>query len=101
VSVVAQVSPPASGDWTFGVSVLGHRHPANRGAPKAPIIPAQPSGLGHRMGEAKALKARSISIPGITLVEFVPMPWQQQPVFFLETPRNGCWHDVEGASYAQ
>src|SRR2546421_7660726 len=39
--------------------------PANRGAPKAPIIPAQPSGLGNRTGEAKALKARSISIPGI------------------------------------
>src|SRR6266700_2872342 len=52
--------------------------PANRGAPKAPIIPAQPSGLSNRTGEAKALKARSISIPSITLVEFGPMPWRQQ-----------------------
>ncbi len=39
---------------------------ANRGAPKAPIIPAQPSGLGNRTGEAKALKARSISILGLS-----------------------------------
>src|SRR6266542_3763735 len=62
---------------------------ANRGAPKAPTIPAQPSGLGSRTCEAKALKARSISIPGITLVEFGPVPWPQQLVFFLETPLNG------------
>src|SRR5439155_14016892 len=96
-----QIHGPGPGVWTLRATVLGHRHPANRGAPKAPIKPAQPSGLGHRTGEAKALKARSISIPGITLVEFGPMPWRQQPVFFLETPRNGCWHDVEGASYAQ
>src|SRR5436189_4755237 len=60
-----------------------------RGAPKAPIIPAQPSGLGNRTGEAKALKARSISIPGITLVEFGPMPWRQEPVSFLKTALNG------------
>src|SRR5438034_8585285 len=44
--------------------------PTNRAAPKAPIISAQPSGLGNRTAEAKALKARAISIPGITLVEF-------------------------------
>jgi len=31
------------------------------GAPKAPIIPAQPNGLGNRTGDTKALKARSIS----------------------------------------
>ena len=56
---------------------------------KAPIIPAQPSGLGNRTGEAKALKARSISVPGITLVEFGPMSWRQQSSVFLETPQNG------------
>src|SRR5436190_6605198 len=52
-------------------------------------MPAQPNGLGNRTGEARALKARSISIPGITLPEFVPMPWRQPRVFFLETPLNG------------
>jgi hypothetical protein len=32
----------------------------HRGAPKAPIIPAQPSGLGAQTTDAKALKVRSI-----------------------------------------
>ena len=35
---------------------------AYRGAPKAPIITAQPSGLGTRTADAKALKARSIGL---------------------------------------
>src|SRR5205085_488713 len=51
---------PGAGVWTFRVSVQGNRYPANRGAPKAPIIPAQPCGLGNRTGKTKALKARSI-----------------------------------------
>jgi hypothetical protein len=48
----------------------GHRRIG--GAPKARIIPAQPNGLGNRTGDAKALKARSISIPTRTLIEFDP-----------------------------
>src|SRR5882724_8246940 len=36
--------------------------PAHRGAPKAPIIPAQPTGLGTGTVDADALKARSIGI---------------------------------------
>jgi len=32
----------------------------HRGAPKAPIIPAQPSGLGTQTADVKALKARSV-----------------------------------------
>src|SRR2546430_8578682 len=68
--------------------MLVHRC-GTRGAPKAPIIPAQPSGLGNRTGEAKALKARSISIPVITLVAFGPMSWRQQSLCFLETPPKG------------
>src|SRR5580765_2478371 len=38
-----------------GAAALLHRT-----APKAPIIPAQPSGLGTQTADAKALKARSI-----------------------------------------
>ena len=74
----------------FGLASWGiPAAPANREAPKARIIPAQPSGLGNRTCEAKALKARSISIPGLALVEFGPMPWRQQPVFFWEILLNG------------
>ena len=54
----------------------------------APIIPAQRGGLGNPGGRAKALKVRSISIPGLTLVEFDPMHWRQ-PVFFLVTTLTG------------
>ena len=49
----------------------------------------QPGGLGDRTGEAKALKARSISIRRMTLVEFGPMPRRQQTVLLLETPLYG------------
>jgi len=38
------------------------RGAAHREAPKAPLIPAQPSGLGTRTADAKALKARSIGL---------------------------------------
>jgi len=38
------------------------RHGPLTGAPKALIIPAQPSGLGTRTADAKALKARSIGL---------------------------------------
>jgi len=40
--------------WAGAAAVL------HRGAPKAPIIPAQPSGLGTQKTDPKALKARSI-----------------------------------------
>src|SRR5438105_13427177 len=73
VSVVAQASRLRLEFGHFGLASRGiATAPANRGAPKARIIPAQPSGLGNRTGDAKALKARSISIPGITLVDWVP-----------------------------
>ncbi len=68
--------------WGIAAQRIGERQ-------RRPIIPAQPSGLGNRRGQAKALKARSISIPGIRLVEFGPSPWLQKPVLFLETPLNG------------
>src|SRR5207237_10398375 len=65
VSVVAQASRLRVKFGHFGLASRGiATAPANRGAPKAPIIPARPSGPGNRTGEAKALKARFISIPG-------------------------------------
>jgi len=52
--------------WSLDISGLvawaGAAAPARRGAPKAPTIPAQPSGLGTWTADGKAPKARSISL---------------------------------------
>src|SRR2546421_1908369 len=71
--------------WTFRVSVLVHRYGTSESGSAKGVhytSPAQRDGSSD--GEAKALKARCISIPIITLVEFGPMPWRQQPECFLE-----------------
>ena len=52
--------------WSLDISCLvavaGAAAPAHRGASKSTTIPAQPSGLGTRTADAKALKARSIGL---------------------------------------
>ena len=52
---------------------------SHRGAPKAPFIPAQPSGLGTRTADAKALKARFM---GLSIQEwecFADRMWKDLP----------------------